>query len=79
MADRHLVHICGPMERWDHIAHQYYGNAAAYGPIIAANRELFPVALAPVPQFLPEGAELQIPIIDTVPAPRPDQLPPWSR
>lgn len=79
MAERHLLHVAGPMERWDLLAYRYYGNASAYGPIIAANRELFPATIAPVPQFVPEGAEIKIPVTDTVPAPRPDQLPPWSR
>lgn len=76
---RHLVHVVGPMERWDHIAWTYYGDASAYRVIIDANRQLFTGPLGPVPPAPPYGTRLTIPIVDATPRPRPQDLPPWLR
>lgn len=75
----HLIHVVGPLERWDSIAWQYYGDAYAYGSIIDANRALFTDPLQAVPPVPPFGMELKIPIIDMTLRARPEDLPPWLR
>jgi len=67
----YLRHITRPFDRWDLIAHQYYGNAAEFERILAANPH------APTTATLPAGIHLLIPIIvqnEIVP-----DLPPWKR
>jgi len=68
-----LVHVTQEGERWDGIAHRYYGNACLFTSIIEANPE---VAIVPT---LPGGLRLLVPVLDleeTVPVPG---LPPWKR
>lgn len=74
----HLPHTIGPMERWDHIAWRYYGDASNYSGIVAANRDIFD-PLEPVPAFLPVGVTIKIPVIDGTLRARPEDLPPWLR
>lgn len=76
---RYLEHIVKPFERWDHLAWEYYGSPAQFGLIIAANRELFIGALDPVPEFLPVGRTVRIPIVEGSRKARPEDLPPWLR
>lgn len=76
----HLLHTIGPMERWDHLAWRYYGDAAGYGPIIWANRALFSSPLAAIPPVPAPGTVVKIPILDPASQrPRPEDLPPWLR
>lgn len=74
---RYLPHTVKPLERWDHIAWRYYGSPAQYGLIIAANRDRFD-PIDPLPEFLPVGAVIRVPIIDAA-RPNPADLPPWLR
>ncbi|MFD2677995.1 tail protein X [Camelimonas lactis] len=76
----HLLHTVGVLERWDHIAWRYYGDASNYAPIIAANRDLFADSFSPLPEILPVGTQLRIPVLP--PSARrvaPEDLPPWFR
>lgn len=74
-----LEHTVKPFERWDHLAWHYYGSPAQYGLIIAANPGLAP-PLAAVPEFLPVGAKVKIPIVQgSALTARPEDLPPWLR
>jgi hypothetical protein len=73
----HLEHVTGPNERWDHLAYRYYGDANRTGPIIRANRTLYPDT-APIPTILTVGVTLRIPIIDPEPIAE-AMLPPWKR
>ena len=75
---RYLEHVAKPFERWDHLAWHYYGSPAQYGLIIAANRKLAP-PLQPIPEFLPAGATVRIPIVEGSLKARPEDLPPWLR
>lgn len=68
---RILTHITKSGDRWDLLAWHYYGDASAYGGIIAANPH---VALS---DCLPSGVTLVIPIID--PPHTTEDLPPWLR
>jgi len=73
---RYLNHTTGPAERWDHLAYRYYGDANRFGPIIRANRRLFPEE--GLPAVLPAALELRIPILDPEPLAA-NLLPPWKR
>lgn len=71
---RYLEHTTLGGERWDTLAARYYGDATAYGGIIAANPH---VDITPV---LGPGVRLSIPVIDAPPASRAtEDLPPWKR
>lgn len=60
--------------RWDTIAYQMYGDAAAYPRLIEANPDV------PATPRLPGGIQLRIPIIDLPQEVAPqDTLPPWLR
>lgn len=76
----YLAHRTSAGERWDQLAHRYYGDVARQGELIAANRELF-IAGMQVPVLLEAGLVLRIPIRDreTTSATTAAQLPPWKR
>ncbi|PZU89122.1 MAG: hypothetical protein DI527_16450 [Chelatococcus sp.] len=74
-----LLHVVGPLERWDTIAWRYYGAAGAYRPIVEANRALFTDPLSALPELPPAGTELKIPIVAAASRPTSDDLPPWLR
>lgn len=76
----YLPHAVGAMERWDHLAWRYYGDAAAYGPIIQANRALFTDPLIAIPPVPAPGTVLRIPVLAPLAQrARPEDLPPWLR
>ena len=66
-----LNHITTEGERWDQLAHRYYGNSHAYSDLVEANP-----SLAHLPTLM-SGLLLKIPIIDRPPIFR--LLPPWRR
>ena len=72
MAD-YLEHVTTDGDRWDLLAHDYYGNAHEYERIIAANPA---VAIIPI---LPGGITLRIPVIELTDAIANEDLPPWKR
>lgn len=72
MADTFLEHLTVEGERWDQLAWRYYGDAFAYGPIVAANPQ------APIRPLLPAGLRLRIPAATSA-AVTPAGLPPWKR
>lgn len=67
----YLTHITREGERWDQLAHRYYGSALAYERIIAANPH---VALTAI---LPSGLTLSIPVIELEDLS--EELPPWMQ
>lgn len=73
----HLTHMTSAGERWDALAHRYYGDISRQTMLIERNRALFPDFA--VPTLLPAGLTLIIPIIERSSAPAPDLLPPWKR
>ena len=66
------VHISQPLDRWDTLAWQYYGDASQFEIIIRANPAL---AIHPI---LPAGSKVIIPAgaVKSIPA---GPLPPWKR
>ncbi|AOJ71038.1 MULTISPECIES: tail protein X [Burkholderia] len=66
-----LTHVTTEGERWDQLAHRYYGDPFAYERIIAANPDV------PITPLLPSGLALSIPVIAR--AELSEDLPPWKR
>lgn len=67
----YLTHVTTEGERWDQIAHRYYGDATMYEPIIAANPNV------PIAPTLPGGLRLAIPVIER--ADLYEDIPPWLK
>lgn len=73
----YFEHVTRPGERWDLIAHRYYGNVRRQRELIAANRALFVDPIRPIPAVLPGGLVLRVPVVAE--APDESNLPPWKR
>ncbi len=69
----YLEHRTKQGERWDLLAHQYYGDAHKMGLIVDANPQL---AIVPT---LPAGIIILIPVIEGMKAINNEKLPPWMR
>lgn len=70
----YLTHITTEGERWDQLAHHYYGDPLGYERLIAANPQV------PLSPTLPAGLALSVPVIDAAPTTLADEeLPPWLR
>lgn len=69
----YIEHITRAGDRWDTIAHLYYGNAALISPLAEANAHL---QLLPV---FPAGLPVRVPLIDDTEALDAQDLPPWMR
>lgn len=67
-----LSHITKDGERWDAIAHRYYGDVTKMALLIQENPNV------PITEVLTGGQTLVIPIIDSAAAEYKD-LPPWKR
>lgn len=67
-----LVYTTRAGDRWDSIAHRYYGNALMIGGLIAANPHL------PVCETFSAGVTVYVPILDIAPTTQ-AELPPWMR
>jgi hypothetical protein len=74
----YFEHIAAPGERWDLLAHRYYGDALLTGLIIEANRRLWRDDLAAIAPVIAPRTRLKIPVIEK-PAIDPARLPPWKR
>ena len=68
----YLLHVTQENERWDLLAHRYYGNALEFERIIAANPRI------PITPVLPSGRVLSIPVIEKADTLIED-LPPWMK
>lgn len=66
-----LTHISAEGERWDQLAHRYYGDPLQYERIVAANPHV------PLTVTLPSGLTLSIPVIEQEDLS--EELPPWLR
>lgn len=67
-----LQHTTAEGERWDLIAHRYYGNALLVGGLIAANPHL------PVCEAFAAGLTVFVPVLPAKPQNQ-DDMPPWLR
>lgn len=73
MEKEYLQHTVKSGERWDMIAHQYYGTVNEMPRLIRENTHL------PITPVLPEGATVLIPILDAPTLVATQDLPPWKR
>ena len=49
-------YIATDMDRWDHLAYDFYGDASIVAPLIAANPSILPTQI-----FLPAGEKITVP------------------
>ena len=73
----YFTHVCEGGERWDTLAHVYYGNALRLAPILRANPDLVGRE-GGAPLIFTKGTEVRVPVLEDegalgVP------LPPWRR
>ncbi|MFG1409518.1 tail protein X [Xanthobacter sp. VTT E-85241] len=74
----YLTHETTAGERWDLLAHRYYGDVSRQAALIAANRALF-LAEMSIPNVLPAGLVLVVPILEQRQTAASELLPPWKR
>lgn len=65
-----IQHLIRAGERWDSLAHRYYGNVAEMSRLIQANPQLA------ICEVLPQGEFLLVPIIEQQNLSN-DDVPPW--
>lgn len=68
-----IVHITRDGDRWDLIAHRYYGQAAAIDGLIAANPHL------PLSEQFVSGVHVFVPVLTATPRTAQEDMPPWMR
>ena len=68
-----IHHTTADGDRWDLIAHQYYGNALLIGGLIAANPHL------PLAEAFQSGLTVFVPVLTTKPKNSQADMPPWMR
>lgn len=49
-------YIANDMDRWDHLAYDFYGDSSIVAPLMAANPSILPAQI-----FLPVGAKIVVP------------------
>ena len=72
MSQSLLQHTTAEGDRWDLIAHRYYGNALLIGGLIAANPHL------PVAEQFAANLTVFVPVLSAKPDNQ-DDMPPWLR
>ena len=60
-------------DRWDIIAHKFYGNALLIDGLIAANPHL------PITEQFIDNLTVVVPVLDTKPINPQQDMPPWMR
>jgi phage tail protein X len=74
MMTEYVPYVTQQNDRWDSIAHRFYGDRYGYERIIAANPTV------PIRPVLPAGLKLAIPLIERTAAQTiATKLPPWKR
>lgn len=76
MAWEYFKHVTKNGDRWDLIAHKYYGDATLIEPLLKANPAI--VAQSPAPLVFGNGVPIDVPVLreEEIAA---SQLPPWKR
>lgn len=69
----YIEHLTAEGERWDLLAHRYYGDPFRFEAIIVANPQ------APIAPILPAGIKLAIPVLEEAASIAQEDLPPWKR
>lgn len=62
----YLEHVTTPGERWDNIAHDYYGDAHATEIIVRANADQFLMALEPLPVVFDRRMVIRVPVVEKI-------------
>ena len=60
-------------DRWDIIAHKFYGNARLIDGLIAANPHL------PICEQFESNLTVFVPVLDSKPVNNQEDMPPWMR
>ena len=68
-----IRHTTRSGERWDLLAHRYYGNALLVDGLMAANPHLPPA------EEFSDGLTVFVPVLEAKPQNTQAQLPPWLR
>jgi len=71
MSENRLVHVSVAGERWDTLAHRYYGSVNEAERIIRANPHM------PIMPVLPGGIRIFIPVVQPADIENTTNLPPW--
>lgn len=72
----YIEHVTAEGERWDQLAHRYYGDPLQYQRLVEANPH---VAVSPL---LPSGLTIRVPLLSPEAAAAytdESHLPPWKR
>ena len=81
MSAGHLEHVAADGERWDLIAHRYYGDVREQARLLEANRHLFvdqaTGKVSRPPALLAGGTVIRVPVLERTAAEA--NLPPWKR
>lgn len=76
----HFIHRTIDGDRWDLLAHHYYGDASKQTVLLAANKGLYLNPIRVPDMILSAGLTLIIPIIDDDRSTTDENsLPPWKR
>ena len=78
MASEYLEHITQIGDRWDLIAHDYYGDATLIRPLLRANPNLLGDPNTPAPLVFDKGVRIRVPVLHEAEIAA-SQLPPWKR
>ena len=78
MAREYFEHVTRSGDRWDLIAHDYYGDATLTKPLMLANPDIIGNRQGPAPLIFEAGVKLQVPVLaeDEIAV---SKLPPWKR
>lgn len=73
MVDSVLQYTTRAGDRWDIIAHKYYGDATLIGGLIAANPHL------PIAEQFAANLTVLVPVLPASPQTAQQDMPPWMR
>lgn len=73
MSNGVLIYTTRDGDRWDLIAHKYYGNALLVDGLIAANPHL------PIAEEFASGLTVRVPVLEAKPQNQQKDMPPWMR
>lgn len=76
MTEQWIEHVAVEGDRWDTLAHLYYGDAFKFPGIVTANPHL------PIAPYIEAGSLVAIPLLEpeaATAATSPEDLPPWKR
>lgn len=78
LSNGHFIHTTIDGDRWDLLAHRYYGDASKQHVLVQANTALFINPVRVPPAILSAGLKLIVPVIEADQV-NDAELPPWKR